>query len=158
MKTADRIVLYGISMGAVTALMAAAETPEVAAVIADSAFLSFEDTTSHHVKTFLKLPAFPLANEVRYLVERRAQFDGAQLNAVDAVQRIGERPIFFLSGANDRRMPPEVTRALYDASRSDRRELMIVEGEATKIHGHAYQADSKTYIERISQFLDTSLR
>jgi dipeptidyl aminopeptidase/acylaminoacyl peptidase len=154
----DHIVLFGISMGAVTALMAAAETPDVAAVIADSAYLSFEDTTSHHVRVFLKLPAFPLANEVRYFIERRAQFDGAQLNALDAVARLGNRPVCFISGADDKRMPPEITRALHAASRSDRRDLLIVEGEETRIHGHAYQANGKLYIERIGQFLDAALR
>lgn len=157
-KTTDRVVLYGISMGAVTALMAAAETSEVAAVIADSAFLSFEDTTSHHVRVFLRLPAFPLANIVRFFIEQRADFDGAQFNTVEAVRRIGARPVFFISGVSDKRMPPAVTEALYQASQSDRRELMIVEGEATKTHGHAYQADSKAYVERVDQFLSVALR
>ena len=67
-RTQDRIALFGISMGAATALLAAAETPEVAAVISDSSFLSFRDTTDHHVRLFLRLPAFPL-------IERDAIYD-----------------------------------------------------------------------------------
>ena len=157
-RTADRVVLFGISMGAVTALMAAAETPEVAAVISDSAFLSFEDTLAHHVRVFLRLPAFPLANEVQYFVERRAQFDTSQLNAVEAVRRIGDRPVFFISGAHDRRMPPTVTEALFHAAASDRRQMAIAEGDETFIHGHAYQADPTLYIDRIDRFLEAALR
>jgi fermentation-respiration switch protein FrsA (DUF1100 family) len=153
----DSIILYGISMGAVTALLAAAETPKVAAVIADSAFLSFTDTTSHHVRVFLRLPAFPLANELRYLIERRANFDGAQLDALEAVKRLGDRPVFFISGINDKRMPPEITRTLYNAAASQKKDLLIVEGAETSIHGHAFQAGPQTYIERISQFLDAAL-
>jgi dipeptidyl aminopeptidase/acylaminoacyl peptidase len=151
-KTADRIALYGISMGAVTALMAAAETSEVAAVIADSAFLSFEDTTSHHIKVFLHLPAFPLANELRYFIEKRANFDGAKLNAVEAVKQINV-PIFFISGKNDKRMPPNIAETLYNAAKSPKKDVMIVDGAPTSIHGHAYQAAPKEYIERIDQFL-----
>jgi pimeloyl-ACP methyl ester carboxylesterase len=157
MKKGEHIVLYGISMGAVAALLAAAETPEVAAVISDSAFLSFEDTTAHHVRVFFRLPAFPLANELRYFIERRANFDGAQLNALEAVKRIGDRPIFFISGKNDKRMPPAITEALYNAASNSNKDLMIVDGAETAIHGHAYQAAPKEYIKRISQFLDAAL-
>jgi dipeptidyl aminopeptidase/acylaminoacyl peptidase len=156
-KTSDRIVLYGISMGAVTALLAAAETPEVAAVISDSAFLSFEDTTAHHVRVFLRLPAFPLANELRYFIEQRANFDGAQLNALEAVKRMGDRPVFFISGKNDKRMPPEITETLHNAASSPKKDLLIVDGKETAIHGHAYQAEPKIYIERISQFLNQAI-
>ena len=156
MNSGERIVLYGISMGAVTALLAAAETTDVAAVISDSAFLSFEDTTSHHVRVFLRLPAFPLANELRYFIERRANFDGEKLNALEAVKSI-RVPIFFISGKNDKRMPPNVTEALYNAALHKGKDLMIVDGAETSIHGHAYQASPKEYIKRISQFLDGAL-
>jgi pimeloyl-ACP methyl ester carboxylesterase len=81
-QSGDRIVLFGISMGADTALLAAADLPEVSAVISDSCFLSFSDTTDHHVRLFLHLPAFPFANEVRLLTERRGGFDGARLSAL----------------------------------------------------------------------------
>jgi dipeptidyl aminopeptidase/acylaminoacyl peptidase len=155
--SSDRVILYGISMGAVTALLAAAETPKVAAVIADSAFLSFTDTTSHHVRVFLRLPAFPLANELRYFIEQRANFDGAKLDALEAVKRLGDRPVFFISGINDKRMPPEVTRTLYNAAAGSKKDLLIVEGAETSIHGHAFQAEPQTYITRISQFLDAAL-
>jgi dipeptidyl aminopeptidase/acylaminoacyl peptidase len=155
--SSDRIILYGISMGAVTALLAAAETPKVVAVIADSAFLSFADTTSHHVRVFLRLPAFPLANELRYFIEQRANFDGAQLDALEAVKRIGDRPVFFISGLNDKRMPPEITRTLYNAAASSKKDLLIAEGAETSIHGHAFQAEPQIYINRIAQFLDAAL-
>jgi dipeptidyl aminopeptidase/acylaminoacyl peptidase len=155
-KTTNQIVLYGISMGAVTALMAAAETPEVAAVVSDSAFLSFEDTTSHHIRVFLHLPAFPLANELRYFIERRANFDGKKLNALEAVKNI-QVPIFFISGKNDKRMPPDITEALYNAARSEKKDLLIIDGTQTAIHGHAYQAAPKEYIERIAQFIEAAV-
>jgi dipeptidyl aminopeptidase/acylaminoacyl peptidase len=154
----DRIVLFGISMGAAAALLAAAETEEVAAVISDSAYLSFKDTTDHHVNTLLRLPAFPLANEVRFFVERRAGIDGSKLDMLDAVRRIGDRPALFIAGANDRRMPPEIARTLFAASTSDKRDLMIVEGEETKIHGHAYQAEREMYINRVAGFLSAALQ
>jgi fermentation-respiration switch protein FrsA (DUF1100 family) len=155
-KSNDQIVLYGISMGAVTALMAAAETPEIAAVISDSAFLTFEDTIAHHIKVFLHLPTVPLAKELEYFIERRANFDGAKLSALDAVKRIN-KPIFFISGELDKRMPPTITQTLYDAASNPGKALLIVNGEQTSIHGHAYQVNPSEYIERVNQFLSTAL-
>src|SRR5215470_2654442 len=82
----DRIVLLGVSMGAVADLLAAAETPAVAAVVSDSAYLSFDDTVAHHIKLFFHIPAFPMANELEFWISRRAGFDSAKLNCVEAVK------------------------------------------------------------------------
>jgi fermentation-respiration switch protein FrsA (DUF1100 family) len=152
-RTQDRIALFGISMGAATALLAAAETPEVAAVISDSSYLNFKDTTDHHVRIFLRLPAFPLSNETRFLIEWRAGFDGSKLDALDAVRRIGDRPAMFIAAAHDKRMPPDIAQRLYEESAGARRDLLIVDGPGSEVHGHAYQADRKLYVSRIAEFL-----
>jgi fermentation-respiration switch protein FrsA (DUF1100 family) len=156
-RTQDRIALFGISMGAATALLAAAETPEVAAVIADSSYLNFKDTTDHHVGLFLRLPAFPLSNEMRMLLEWRGSFDGSKLDAEDAVRRIGDRPAMFIAAAHDKRMPPDIAQKLYETSASPKRDLLIVEGPGSEVHGHAYQADRKLYVSRIAAFLQSVL-
>jgi pimeloyl-ACP methyl ester carboxylesterase len=154
----DRIVLLGISMGASAALLAAAETPDVAAVISDSSFLSFNDTVDHHIKIFLHLPLFPIANELKFFIQRRAAFDGSQLDALAAVKRIGDRPILFIAAAHDRRMPPEIAQTLYDACVSSKRDLLVIDGPGSEIHGHAYQANETLYVSRIAGFLDSAFR
>jgi fermentation-respiration switch protein FrsA (DUF1100 family) len=156
-RSEDRIVLFGISMGAATALLAAAETEQVAAVVSDSSFLSFKDTTDHHIRMFLRLPPFPIANEVRFFIEQRAGFDGSDLDVVEAVSRMGERPVLFIAGANDRRMPPELARKLYETSASPNKDLFIVEGPGTEVHGHAYQAAPAAYIDKVARFLSSAL-
>ena len=157
-RTSDKIVAFGISMGATAALLATAETADVAAVISDSSFLTLKDTVDHHVKMFLKLPSFPVGNELRYFIERRAGFDGSELNALDAVKRIGDRPTLFIAAAHDRRMPPEIAEQLYDACASPKRDLLIVEGPGDNVHGHAYQANPQLYIDRVSRFLQSALQ
>ncbi|MEK6302505.1 MAG: alpha/beta hydrolase [Acidobacteriota bacterium] len=157
-RSEDRIVLFGISMGAAAALLAAAETPEVAAVISDSSFISLDDTIKHHVRLFLRLPSFPMANEFEFFLERKAGFDASKLDALDAVKRIGDRPILFIAAAHDRRMPPEIAQTLYNASASPRRDLLIVDGPGSEIHAHGYQANPTLYITRVAQFLESALR
>ena len=156
--TTDKIVSLGISMGASAALLAAAETPEIAAVISDSSFLSFKDTIDHHVNMFLRLPTFPFSNELKFYIERRAGFDGSDLNALEAVKRIGDRPIMFIAAAHDRRMPPAIAEQLYQTSSSPKRDLLIVDGPGDNIHAHAYQANPKLYIERVNAFLHHALQ
>lgn len=155
LHSSDKVVLFGISMGAMTALLAAAETPEVAAVISDSSYLNFRDTSDHHINLFMHLPAFPLANEIRALMEWRGKFDGDKLDALDAVRRLGERPAMFIAAANDPRMPPDIAQKLYDTSASDKRQLLVIDGPGSEVHGHAYQADPKRYINEVAAFLDS---
>jgi pimeloyl-ACP methyl ester carboxylesterase len=155
--TTDKIVLFGISMGAATALLATAETPEVAAVISDSSYLNFKDTSDHHIRLFFHIPAFPLANEIRALMEWRGKFDGSKLDALDAVRRLGERPAMFIAAANDRRMPPDIAEKLYNTSASDKRKLLVIDGPGSEVHGHAYQADPQRYVNEIAAFLKDAL-
>ncbi|HJQ22423.1 MAG TPA: alpha/beta hydrolase [Blastocatellia bacterium] len=155
--TPDKVVLYGISMGAMTALLAAAETPEVAAVISDSSYLNFKDTSDHHIRLFMHLPAFPLANEIRGLMQWRGKFDGDKLDALDAVRRLGERPAMFIAAAKDPRMPPNIAETLYDAASPSMRKQLVIDGPESATHGHAYQADPQRYVSEIDAFLKGAL-
>jgi pimeloyl-ACP methyl ester carboxylesterase len=156
LEPGERIVMMGLSMGATACLHAAAETSDVSAVVSDSAFFSFDETISHHVRLFFKLPPFPIANEIGFFIEVRAGFDGAKLNSLEAVRKI-DRPILFIAGANDRRIPPDVARRLYEASTNPKSDILIVDGPGTEIHGHAYPAAPELYLERVMKFIDAGI-
>ena len=155
-RSSDRIILFGVSMGATACLLAAAETPDIAAVISDSAFLSFDHTVDHHVRLFFRLPPFPIANEVKFYIQKRADFDGANLDSLGAVKRI-ECPILFIAGAHDKRIPPDVAETLYRSAVAPKKDLIVVDGSGSEIHGHAYQASPSEYLERVRKFLDVDL-
>jgi fermentation-respiration switch protein FrsA (DUF1100 family) len=156
-RSSDKIALLGVSMGAAADLMAAAEQPDVSAVISDSSFLTFKDTVAHHVKLFLHLPSFPLANEFDYFISHRAGFEAGELSPLDAVRKLGSRPVLFIAGAHDPRMPPAIAEQLYSASSSPKRQILIVDGPDSNLHGHSYYVNPALYISRVSQFLESSL-
>jgi fermentation-respiration switch protein FrsA (DUF1100 family) len=156
LHTDDKIVLLGVSMGAVADLLAAAETPGISAVVSDSSYLTFDDTVAHHLRLGLHLPAFPLAYDMEFFMEHRAGFDGAKLSPLDAVKKI-TCPVLFIAGGHDPRMPPSVATSLYQASASPQRDLLIVEGPGSNVHGHSYLADPKLYIQKVSEFLFSAL-
>ena len=145
------VVLWGISMGAAAALMAAAESPDVAAVISDSSFLSFRHTIEHHWRLFFHLPSFPIADEVIYATAFRGDFKPSDFDLEKAVQQIGTRPILFVGREGDRRMPPEIARRLYGDAASPLKDLLIVPGSR---HGEAFNQQTKMYKEEVTRFLE----
>ena len=149
-QAAQPVVLWGISMGAAAALMAAAETPKVAAMICDSSFDSFLATVQHHMKLFLHLPAFPIADEIAYLTAWRCGFRVADFDLVQAVERIGDRPVLFVAVEGDRRMPPAIARTLYNHARSPQKKILILPGNR---HGEGFNQAREPYEQAVTDFL-----
>mgnify|MGYP001584041613 CR=1 FL=1 len=149
-KAARPIIIWGVSMGAAAALMAAADSPDISAVISDSSFLSLSDTVQHHWKLFLPLPAFPIAHEVIYATAWRGGFRAEDLDLERAVERIGSRPILFVAVQGDRRMPPAVAEKLYWRSRSPGKGIIVLPGTR---HGEGFNQSRELYQKAVSEFL-----
>jgi alpha-beta hydrolase superfamily lysophospholipase len=140
------IVVYGVSMGAATALLAAAEDSAIAGLIIDSSFLSFDETITHHARLFFNLPKFPVASALIMFTKWRVGFNPEDFDLRQAVQKIGDRPMLFIAGGEDTRMPPEIAKALYDASPSTHKNLVIIPNAK---HGAAFRTDPETCTKAI---------
>ena len=149
-KAARPVVAWGVSMGAAAALMAAADSPEIDAVISDRSFLSMEDTAIHHLGLFLHLPAFPIAYEVIHWAAWRGNFRPSDLDLEKAVDRIGQRPILFVGVEGDRRMPPQIARTLFARSKSPGKQLLILPGTR---HGEGFNQAKEQYQKAVRDFL-----
>jgi len=149
-KAARPVIVWGISMGGVAALLAAADSPDIAAVISDSSFLSLDDTVKHHLNLFLHLPSFPIAEEVIYWTAWQGGFRASDLDAGNAVERIGSRPILFVAVEGDRRMPPAVAQALYAHARSPYKKLIVLPGQR---HGEGFKQATEQYKQVVREFL-----
>lgn len=148
---AGPVIVWGVSMGAAAALMAAAETPDISGVIADSSFDSMLATMRHHLRLFLHLPGFPISDEVAYWVAWRGHFHASDFNLVDAVERIGGRPILFIAVAGDRRMPPAIAWKLYAHARSPLKQIVILPGRR---HGEGFNEARAPYESAVTGFLN----
>lgn len=149
-KATRPVILWGISMGAAAALLAAAESPDVDAVISDSTFLSFSDMVRHHWKLFFRLPSFPVADQVIYWTAWRGGFRPADFDLVTAVERIGDRPILFVAMEDDRRMPPSIAHTLFERAKSAQKQLVVVPGNR---HGEGYNVARERYQQAVREFL-----
>jgi alpha-beta hydrolase superfamily lysophospholipase len=156
-KAARPVILWGVSMGAAAALLAAAESPDAAAVISDSSFLNFTDVVRHHyylfrgfVRWFPPLPSFPIADEVIHWSAWRANFDPAEFDLEKAVRSIGDRPILFVAVEGDRRMPPSIAQKLYSDAESPLKKLVVLPGTR---HGEGFKTANQQYEAAVANFL-----
>jgi alpha-beta hydrolase superfamily lysophospholipase len=149
-QAARPVVVWGVSMGASAALMAAADSPDISAVISDSSFDSMLGTMRHHLRLFLHLPGFPIADEVGYWVGWRGHFWPSDYDVVKAVERIGDRPILFVAVQGDRRMPSSIAQSLYDHALSPLKKIIVLPGVR---HGEGFNQARAPYQQAVTDFL-----
>lgn len=131
---ASRIVYFGESLGAAVAVRLAAEHPP-AALVLRSPFTSMADVGQHHY------PILP----VRLLL--RDRFD-----AIDQIRRI-RVPLLVIAGGQDRIVPTEQSRRLYEAA-GEPKTMVVIPGAD---HNDAELAEGDDMIETVVRFLEPLL-
>jgi uncharacterized protein len=163
-------VVLGHSSGAVAALHAAARTPEIAAVIADGAFIS-ADSVLQRVTVIVGRDARASAAQrfalrmVTWLLQSRGgrafarwafylrsgvHMDPRDADALPAIAALGTRPVLFIVGAQDALAPPDDARRMYAAAASPTKDLLIVPDAG---HNTTYSAAPELYQARVLRFL-----
>jgi pimeloyl-ACP methyl ester carboxylesterase len=144
----EGFVLFGVSMGAVAVIRAAAEETDVRAVIAEAPFDSYRGTVVHHAWLFFGLPEwFPLIPATIQLAEWRAGFDADEVDTVDAVRRV-RAPLLLIVDGDDPRVPESVVRRVFDAHPGPR-QLWVADGAP-----HSGASLVPGYWETVLAFLD----
>jgi pimeloyl-ACP methyl ester carboxylesterase len=150
------VVLWGVSLGAASALLAAADDSDVAGLVCDSTYRSLRDTVSHHLRLARSwrwwariLPSWPVADEVVYWIGRRGGFDPDAVNIAAAASHLAGRPCLFVCNSGDRRMPSEIAFELQRAV-GDKAKVLVVPG---KSHGGAYREGTAAYESAVSRLL-----
>jgi uncharacterized protein len=168
---AGPIAAMGHSYGAVAALYSAAHTPDIAAVICDSGFISFADMVKRSTtllaedpeRSFwermgLRVAGFRVtewAVKPIYYLRTGLWLDDEKANSLAAISRIGQRPVLFIAGENDKICPPQNAQRMYDASRSPAKRLLIVPNAA---HDSTFSTDPKLYESAVIDFLQAGFQ
>src|SRR5512143_3553863 len=126
------VVLWGVSLGAASVMLAAADDAQVAGVICDSSYRSLDDTVRHHLALFRSfrwwlaiVPSWPVADEALFWIGRRGGFDPAAVDVRAAAARLHGRPALFVANSEDRRMPKEIAFDLQSAAGHDAEVLVV---------------------------------
>lgn len=143
-------MLYGMSMGAATVLMAAdLELPEnVVGIVADCGYSS----PSAIIKQVLQkrhYPLFPTYALLRLGGRLFGGFDIEEASAAEAMENC-HIPVLLIHGEDDRFVPCAMGRENFEHCRSSEKEILTVPGAG---HGMSYMADKEAYLSTVSAFL-----
>jgi uncharacterized protein len=127
---AERIVIYGHSVGGAIAIDLAARHPEAAALVVQNSFTSMRDMT----KRFGLYWVLP----IELLLHQRFE----SLEKMKSVKM----PVLIISGTEDFQIPVEMGKRLYEAAPGFKRSILVEGG------GHDNHL-SKRYRRRVKQFL-----
>ncbi len=144
------IALFGVSMGAAIAIVAAPDLP-VAAVVADSAFAELH----HPIGNRMREVGYPLPGlGSRAIVAAAAVRTRSRLpDAIRHVARLAPRALLVIAPKEDQLISWRQGLRLYEAA-GEPKELLVVDGAG---HAEAYAVEPETYRRRVLEFLERHL-
>lgn len=143
----------GLSQGAATILMAAAELPStVHAVVAEEPYDTLQDAVDDHFRSWTGLPSGYWGVLVVPIAEWKLGFTLAQASPLREISRL-KAPVLLIGGMRDKMAPPADLKRLYDAVTAQR-ELWMIEG-AGHVDFEARLGD--VYRQRVGGFLARNL-
>ncbi|MDR0600962.1 MAG: alpha/beta hydrolase, partial [Treponema sp.] len=147
-----RVVLYGVSMGAATVMMASGEEdlpPQVAAVIEDCGYTSLEEELAWQMKKRWHVQSRRLLMAAGDYTKKKAGFSFAEVSAINRLRK-SKTPTLFIHGDADDFVPFGMVHSLYGACRAPK-ELYVVKGAA---HAASRAAFPEAYEEHLRAFIE----
>lgn len=145
----SEVYVLGISMGAVAAMLAAAETTDISALIVDSAFADLGAYFRQHLNLWTGLPDFPFNRLLLALGPRLSGFDLLAVSPISIVPQLTQ-PILIIHSRNDKVVPAAEALRLYAALASPEKDLWLVKQAK---HGFSFAVEPEEYKERVLSFL-----
>ncbi len=165
----EPIVVLGVSYGAAAAVLAAAQSQQIAAVIADGVFPSgaaVAGNISRHVVADARsnvwlqtaaridsLPCLPMAIALVYWARTGVYLGSDLLNVIPYAARV-RVPVLFISGGSDWIVPTEQERKVMAAIPGDRKSMLVIPGAQ---HDTTFSTDPSRYRDAVLDFLGRNL-
>ena len=145
-------ILSGVSMGATTVLLAAAERDMIKLnyITADCGYSSPKRIFTDVLKSRYHLPSFPILTIANLICKKYAGFGIDEFSTIESVKRIGA-PITFIHGGADHFVVPQNTIDSYEACTSSKELIIVPDAE----HGVSYIKDTKKVSEALEKAFNT---
>jgi uncharacterized protein len=149
------IGLLGYSMGASTALLAAADDPrDIRAIVSDSAFADLSAYLRDNLGVWTHLPNFPFTPLILLETPPLTGTDPSSVRPIAAVRTMMHTPVFFIAGTKDSLIPYTNSVSLYQAAANKRSQLWLVPGaDHTASHKTAPAAYERQVLAFFQRYL-----
>lgn len=145
----QKITLFGFSMGAAVAIMAAAEEPLVSAVVSDSPYADLTIYLEKNLSVWTNLPAAPFNQSILLLVPPLTGIAVEKVSPAQAVKKLDGRPLLLIHGEADIDVPLENSEILQKTYP----EATLVRVPGAK-HVKSFSMDERRYLLEVTGFLE----
>lgn len=155
-NNSKEILLYGVSMGASTVLMASGLkelADNVKVIVADCAFTSPYEVFAHVMKKDYRLPEFPVMNITNILCKKNAGYGFNDYSTVDAM-KISKRPVMFIHGKKDNFVPTWMSEKNYKECCSEK-DLLLIDNAG---HAACYYENKLLYESKLTEFINKYMK
>ena len=145
-----KIILYGISMGAATVMMASGENlpSNVRMVIEDCGYTSVWDEFAHELKYLFHMPTFPTLYNANFITKIRAGYSFKKASAIKQIKKF-KLPILFIHGDKDNFVPFYMLDKLYNVA-NDKKERLVIKDAG---HAEAQWINPEQYWHTVRKFI-----
>lgn len=146
------LVLFGVSLGSCAAALAAPDIEGLSGLVLDAPMTELLGT-AHRVLEVRGIPQ-PFRSLTLVAIELWSGFSMDDVQPAGALARLpANLPSLIIGGSDDRRMPPDEVRAVFEVLKAapELKELWIREGSG---HGKVWSDDPTGYRDRLAALLD----
>jgi fermentation-respiration switch protein FrsA (DUF1100 family) len=143
-----KIIITGVSMGAATVMLAAAEDlpSNVVCALADCGYTSAEEIIKKIVAE-MKLPPKLIYPFITLAARIFGRFNLNETSPIEAMKN-AKIPVIFIHGDTDDFVPCDMSSRLYEACVTQKK-FVVIHGAG---HGLAFPIDQEGYVEALRQF------
>lgn len=150
----ERVAILGFSLGAITAVMSAAEHPDLRAVVIESGFSDLHHDIAKLFARYTGLPGFPFVRLVIFWGQRIARVRLEEVRPARIIGNIAPRPVLIISDLRDALADePYDGEYLYQAAGEPKELWQVAEAS----HVNAFGIEPEAWIDRVGGFLDSYL-
>lgn len=147
-----KIILHGVSMGAATALMTAAQNPKnLVAVVEDCGYTSAYEMFAAQLEKIFGLPEFPVMNCADLVCKVKTGIKISDAAPIEVVDKISV-PILFIHGDADKLVPFEMMGKLFDKAVAPKEKFIVADAG----HADAKSKNPKVYFDKVFEFLEVN--
>lgn len=150
---ARRVGVFGMSLGAVIAILVTARDARVRALTVEAPFATHEVIMTRSIRHYFHLPSFPIAETAKWVIERRL---GTSLNSAQPLpvaHLISPRPLFVIADERDAVVGHEETERVFAAAGEPKRFWLVPGAD----HARGWQAARLEYERRLVDFFGEAL-